>query len=55
MVATAIVSGRGGVDERGGTSCCWDRRRSGNQLGEFAEVLGGGGEVELVASTIWPA
>ena len=37
------------VDEARGASGGHDWRLNGDQLGEFAEVLGGGGEEELVA------
>src|SRR6266849_2462619 len=45
----------GRVDEAAAASCHGDDRRPGDQLGELAEVLGSGGEVELVAGSAWPA
>ena len=55
VIATAMAGSCGGVDEGLAVSRRRDRRRCGDQLGEFAEVLCGGGEVEFVASTIWAA
>ena len=43
------------VDEAGAASCHRNERRRGDQLGEFSEVLGGSGEVELIAGTVWAA
>jgi hypothetical protein len=48
----AIKEGCAWVDEVGGSSCHRDERRRGDQLGEFSQVLGGGGEVELVAGAV---
>ena len=44
-----MVGGCSGEKERRVTSRCRDRRWYLDQFGEFPEVLGGGGEVELVA------
>src|SRR5215472_9269693 len=43
-----------GDDKRAGLGC-FSQRRHRDQLGQLAEVLGGGGEVEFVARTVWPA
>ena len=40
------------AEERLAASRWQDRRPCGDQLGEFAQVLGGGGEVELVARAV---
>ena len=55
VIATARI-GDGGLDgERHVASGRGVRRRQRDQLGEFAEVLGGGSEVEFVAGAIRPA
>jgi hypothetical protein len=40
------------AEERLAASRWQDRRPCGDQLGEFAQVLGGGGEVELIARAV---
>jgi hypothetical protein len=57
-----VCSNRGGADRRCDHGCeCRvasgrrDRRRHRDQLGELAEVLGCGGEMELVAGTVRPS
>jgi hypothetical protein len=41
------------VDEARGASDGHDWRLNGDQLGQFPQVLGGGGEEELVVGAAW--
>jgi hypothetical protein len=55
VMAVGRVGGLGRAGDRPVGSGRCDRRRQWDQLGELAEVLGGGGEVELIAGAVWPA
>ena len=55
VIAAARIGGDSLADERRGASGRGDRRRRWDQLGELAEVLGGGSEVDFVAGAIRPA
>ena len=55
VVAAARIGGRVALMIGATVSRRRDRCRCGDQLGEFAEVLSSGGEVELVAGTARPA
>ena len=54
VIAGARIRDRGHAGERRVASARCDRRRHRNQLGELAKVLGGGGEVELIAGAVRP-
>jgi len=55
VMAAARIGGCGHAGEhRVGSGRC-DGRWYRYQLRELAEVLGGGGEVELITGAIWPA
>ena len=55
VVAAAGFGSRGVAGDRRDPSRRWDRRQRRDQHGELAEVLGGGGEKELVTSAVRPA
>jgi hypothetical protein len=52
VMVAARIGGRGSAGDRRGTSRRRGRHRLRDQPSELAEVLGGGGEVELVAGTV---
>ena len=51
IVAGGLGAGGCASDRRGASGRC-DRRRHRDQLGELAQVLSGGGEVEFVAGAV---
>ena len=55
VVVMAGTDGRTDADARFSGSGCSGERRCGDQLCEFAQVLGGGGEVEFIAGAVRPA
>ena len=52
IIVVPVACGREGSDDGGLASGGEAGRRHRDELGEFAEVLGGGGKVELVAGTV---
>ena len=55
VVGAVRVGGHNSPRDRRDASGSRDRRRHRDQHGEFAEVLGGGGEVELVVGAVRPS